>query len=144
MDKIWNLFPSLSPLSASSVTITWRHWAMRHSPRRLGRVVRRETGRGPGYGDTEATLDSSLPLPAETRTRRIMQRDARLLYRGRGKYFMHQNKHELHFWLRQSWHKLCVVRNWHYETRTRDGWRSPRTATSDIQEKWKNLDDEEK
>ena len=44
-----------------------------------------------------------------TRTRRIMQRDARLLYRGRGKYFMHQNKHELHFCARQSWHKLCVV-----------------------------------
>ena len=41
---MWKLFPSLSPLSASEVTKTWRHWAMRHSPRRLGRVVRRETG----------------------------------------------------------------------------------------------------
>ena len=86
---------------------------MRHSPRRLGRVVRRGTGERT-RGWHQATLDSSLPLPSHGGTQ-----CRGLLYRGWGKYFMHQNKHELHFCMKQSWHKSCVVSNWHYEARMR-------------------------
>ena len=117
-------FSRLSPLSASSVTITWRHWAMRHSPRRLGRVVRRETGRGPGYGDTEATLDSwdcryQHPDPENNAAR------CETFVPGPRKVFYASKQAWVAFLCEAIMTQtVCSHRNWQYECRTRDGWRS--------------------